>query len=207
MSTASLQFRHRSAIRQGGIALVVALIFLVILTLLGITALGNNTLQTRMTYGASEANLAFQASETALSAGENWLVAQTALPVTGCAGAGPCNNNAANAAFIWPRARTGTPLVSKTQFFDETWWTTNGRRFGWLYSEGTAPEAVGAQPITDTSDTPRYVIEELGPDITGSLVQGQGRSYQIYNYQVTARSFGAQPTTRTIVQSVFAHGY
>lgn len=204
---------------QTGVALVVALIFLVILTLLGIAALGNNTLQTRMTYSVSETNLAFQSTETALSAGENWLATQTVQPATGCAtlagtaytATANCSQTAATAAYIWPRPKdaTITPPIAKTQFFDENFWTTYGRKYGWTYVDGTTPAASGSQPFGSSvvNETPRYVVEELGPDNTGSLVQGQGRTYRIYDYQITARSYGAQSTTRVVTQSVYGKGY
>ncbi len=208
--------------RQSGVALVVALIFLVILTLLGIAALANNTLQTRMTYGVSEANLAFQSAETALSAGENWLYSQTARPSAGCAtsaGSNPvvytpvdsCGQTAATASAIWPRPNdsVSTPPVGRSQYFDESWWTSNGRKYGYTYKDNTTPAADGSQPIGSgtTYDTPRYVIEELGADTSGSLVVGQGRTYRIYNYQLTARAYGSQQATRSVVQSVFGQGY
>ena len=58
-----------------------------------------------------------------------------------------------------------------------------------------------------TNSAPRYIIEDLGPDPSGSLVVGQGVSYQIYYFQITARGFGAQSNAQTLVQSVYAKGY
>lgn len=53
--------------RENGVALVVALILLVALTLIGINALETSLLETRMATNAQEKNYAFQMAETALA--------------------------------------------------------------------------------------------------------------------------------------------
>jgi hypothetical protein len=52
---------------QSGAALITALIFLVILTLLAITSMTTTTLEEKMAANTQEANRVFQASETALT--------------------------------------------------------------------------------------------------------------------------------------------
>ena len=52
---------------QGGAALIVALLILVILTMLGISALDSTKMETRMVHNMSEYNYAFQAAEMGLS--------------------------------------------------------------------------------------------------------------------------------------------
>lgn len=61
--------------RQHGATMIVALIFLVILTLLGTTVASNNTLQERMAGNTRNRDLAFQAAEHALRAGQANLAA------------------------------------------------------------------------------------------------------------------------------------
>ncbi len=56
---------------QRGAVLVTALVFLVILTLLGITSMSTNTLEERMAGNFQDANRAFQAAESGLSAAFN----------------------------------------------------------------------------------------------------------------------------------------
>jgi len=51
---------------EGGIALVVALVFLLVLTILGVTAMQTATLQERMAGNARDRTLALQAAEFAL---------------------------------------------------------------------------------------------------------------------------------------------
>ncbi|WP_246237858.1 pilus assembly PilX family protein [Pseudomonas akapageensis] len=56
---------------QKGMALVVSLIFLLLLTLIGITAMQNATLQEKMAGSVKLRNASFQLAETALRTGEN----------------------------------------------------------------------------------------------------------------------------------------
>lgn len=66
--------------RERGAALVVALVFLLIMTVLGVTSMSSTTLQERMAGNLRDNNLAFQAAEAALRNGEE-LLRQATLPV------------------------------------------------------------------------------------------------------------------------------
>lgn len=56
--------------RQSGAVLIIGLILLVVLTLLGVQGMRTNLAQERMAFNVKERNLAFQAAEAALRAGE-----------------------------------------------------------------------------------------------------------------------------------------
>lgn len=58
---------------QRGAVLIVSLIFLLLLTLIGTTAMRSTTLQERMAGNTRDINLSFQAAEAALRAGVNWV--------------------------------------------------------------------------------------------------------------------------------------
>lgn len=59
--------------RQRGAVLIISLIFLLVLTLIGVSAMQGTTMQERMSANMQDRNVAFQASEAALRAGEDWL--------------------------------------------------------------------------------------------------------------------------------------
>lgn len=59
--------------RQRGAALIISLIFLLLMTLIGVTSMQSTTMQERMAGNTRERNLAFQAGEAGLRAGETWL--------------------------------------------------------------------------------------------------------------------------------------
>jgi type IV pilus assembly protein PilX len=193
--------RHWPYRQQRGVALYVALIILVVLTVIGIALLGNTSLQTKMAYSAAERQFAFASAESALAAGEDWLEAQITKPIA------DCTSNCSNGVSIWPRAGLATPRVTAAEYKDETWWANNGRKYGFSYVEGVVPAAVAGQAIIGSHQPPRYIIEDLGADPTGSLVVGQGVNFQTYYFQITARGFGAQSNAQTLVQSVYAKGF
>lgn len=59
--------RGATAYRQRGIALAVALVFLVVLTIIGITAMQTNVLEQRMAGNIQTSNNAFQAAESGIA--------------------------------------------------------------------------------------------------------------------------------------------
>lgn len=59
--------------RQRGAALIISLIFLLLMTLIGVSSMQSTTLQERMAGNTRDRNLAFQAAEAGLRAGEEWL--------------------------------------------------------------------------------------------------------------------------------------
>ena len=60
----------RTKKRQQGAALAVGLLILLVITMVGVSAMRNTTLQEKMTGNLRDENLSFQAAETALNAGE-----------------------------------------------------------------------------------------------------------------------------------------
>lgn len=199
---------------QRGAALVIALVFLVALTVLGLAAMGGNTLQQKMAYSVGENNLAFQSAESGLSAGESWLESRMEQPAADCTA--PCGT----ATSIWPGRPVGTsPEVNLANLRDSAWWNTRGRKFGFTYEDVAGETEVldqryslGGVPLdltvaADAKRYPRYVIEELGKDPSGSVVVGGPKLYTLWYYQLSARGTGAQPLPATVVQSVYTKGF
>ena len=71
---------------QHGAALIVALVMLLVMTVLGVTAARNTNLQERMAGNLRDSNLAFQSAERALREGETFLRGATVPPFTGADG-------------------------------------------------------------------------------------------------------------------------
>ena len=199
-------FRDRavSRTRQSGAALVVALVFLIALTLLGLASMGSNSLQQNMTYGVGEANLAFQGAESALSGGERWIESTLEQP------APDCQSSCATAVGIFP----STPLIVTTVNIRDaagTWWPAQGRLFG-AFQDGVVPtvaaglqyKVAGETVAVNSSRYPRYVIEDIGVEETESVTIGRAPGPIRRYYRVTARAEGASGLgTPTIVQSVY----
>lgn len=65
---------------QSGSALLISLVFLLLLTMIGLASIQDSTLQERMAGNERNRNLAFQSAEAALRAGERWLLGSIGLP-------------------------------------------------------------------------------------------------------------------------------
>ncbi|WP_260962941.1 pilus assembly PilX family protein [Pseudomonas citri] len=75
--------------RQRGMALLVSLVFLLLLTLIGLSSMQSATLQEKMTSSVMLRNQSFQLAEAALRMGENAVQAENySLPV--CSGTTEC---------------------------------------------------------------------------------------------------------------------
>ncbi len=165
--------------RQQGVALIVALIFLLLMNILAVTALGTTTLEERMASNMSDKNIAFQAAESALTAGEVWIGGQMNKPVFDPAnGTDGLHLPSLSAVQVWEES---TGVWSSTDVF--------------AYS--------GMQGI---SQQPSYLIEDLGtiPDDKGSLLLPTNYKSSGKNlFRVTARGNGRTDTAVVMLQSVY----
>lgn len=66
---------------QRGATLIISLLILLVMTLIGVTAIQTTTMEEKMAGNMRDQNLAFQAAEAALRAGEGWMGQQTSEPV------------------------------------------------------------------------------------------------------------------------------
>ena len=96
---------------ERGAALIVALVMLLVMTVLGVTAARNTNLQERMAGNLRDNNLAFQAAERGLREGEEFLESATIPPFTGANGLLTMQDDAGQASF-WS---------------NDAWWVANGR--------------------------------------------------------------------------------
>lgn len=159
---------------ERGAALIVALVMLLVMTVLGVSAARNTNLQERMAGNLRDNNLAFQSAERALREGEAFLQSATIPAFTGANGLLLMQDGAGQASF-WS---------------NDAWWVANGRTVTAISGD------LVARP-------PLYVIEEL-PAIEeegGSLVFGA--LPDIGFYRITAQAQGGTPDAVTILQSTY----
>ena len=69
-----------TAQRQRGAILFVSLIILLLMTILGVTAMSNVSMEERMAGNMRDGDMAVQAAEAALRSGEAWLIATVTEP-------------------------------------------------------------------------------------------------------------------------------
>lgn len=173
--------------RQRGAVLAISLIMLLLLTLIGVTAMQVTTMEERMAGNMLDLNRSFQASEAALRTGEDYLAPFTAEPAT-CSSS-PCE--------IWAKqAITVDALPVDPSTLDTAWWAANAQEYG---DDGTVD-------IDGVAQDPRYVIEYHSL-VKDSKTLGFGPPTGRVYYRVTARGVGGQESTETILQSTYVKRY
>ena len=175
--------KNKAGLRQHGITLVMSLIFLLLLTILGVTAMNTSTLQEKMAGNLRDQDLAFQAAESALRGGEDavnliWVGGKpTPISVPSCP--------ASDLTCAWDTGATQTTLG--------TWWTGFSKEYS----------GAGTQ-LTETSADPRYIIEHAA-SITDTGLRGHtyGPPPSTSYYRITARGQGVTIFSQSMLESTY----
>ncbi len=165
---------------QAGSALVVSLIFMLLMTIIGVGAMQSSILQERMAGNVRDVNSAFQAAEAAVRAAEVYLQDAVVGPFNGANGLyRHCAPGTSGAACAIPDWR-------------------NPASTGWALRPGT---------LQGVAQQPEYIIQQLPPipDPTGSLAADQA-AQMIEVYRITARGFGASDNTMVVIQTMYRRG-
>lgn len=196
--------------RQGGAVLFVALVFLLLLTLLGVTASSTSILQERMTGGMRNAHLAGIGTESGLRGGEVdlWAAAARSNTAGGGIAMPPCAGGAQPCRYM----RTNGIADQRVQKFRSSMaWLDPGSDGAKAYDQDMSAQG-GNYTTSNLASQPRYIIEDLGLDTgggTGNMggailgaPQGSGAP-SVHLYRVTARSQGASTALMRAAESVF----
>ncbi len=179
MKTALTKKRHCSSCQQG-VALIISLILLVVMTLLGMAGIRSITAEERMASQTYDRSLAFQAAESALKSAELLLESLPSKP-TPATGAGCTVGD--NLMVCSPPAISDTPRWKDASF--ASWHNAT--------TVGSGTLAI----------TPQYFVEYLG----GAFACQPGNSSDPMNckrYRVTARSPVVAGRASVVLQSVYA---
>jgi type IV pilus assembly protein PilX len=175
---------------QTGMSLFPAMMFLLVLAIIGVSILNNTLIQEKMAGNAKDSNVAFQAAEAGLRDAEADVVKNI---TSGSVFSASCTSGLCTSPSTWP-----TPLsIDISKAID---WSNNGIRR--VYGSYT-----GATPLPDVAAQPLYVIEKLsslqiGPgDSVGIGISAPGSGGAAY--RLTVLSTGVRPETRVILQSTF----
>lgn len=162
--------------RQGGAVLIISMMLLLVMTLVGVTALQTTSLEEKMSGNTRDRDLAFQAAEVALRAGEDYL-GNVALP-----NFDNTNGHYEPDAYLWKTVD----------------WSDSSK----VTVVTDLDDAVNDDVL---SSAPRYYLEELAETITpgDSLVVGFTPSPVTGNYRVTALGYGGSAYAEVILQTTF----
>ena len=186
----SLGHAAHAAGRQRGVTLVIALIFMVALTLLGVGMVRSTTSEERMSSNSRDYDLAFAAAEAALRDAEIRIngsspssttpLAYTDFPTT--------LNTCANGLCVFDDTNT-TPIWSNTTY---TFESTYAATYGYL----TSVPALDMQGFTSTAaPQPKYFIE-----LAKRPSYGSSNPKDTLFYRISAKGYGARGNTQVLLQ-------
>ncbi len=185
--------------RQSGAALITGLIFLVVLTMIGVTAARMSTLEERMSGNMRDRSIAMQAAELALRDAErdimgSGLVTHRRDPaISGISDfVADCDADNTNGTDD-DGLCYGGPLV----------WASAAVGWDWTTNIASAPTSVAYGDFTGAPDIagipaaqqPRYLIEGMKKTVSGGG--------EAFYYRITVRAQGANPNTIVWLQEVF----
>lgn len=202
--------RHQPTIHlkadQRGATLAIVLIFLVVLTLLAVTALSTTTLEENIAGNLRDRNLAFQAAEAALRDAkmdiENMKAPgvsgdpRRSAPISGATNFGkddtyPSCSDATSGATLGLCLPTGTlyddAALNATTILTEKFTVAPSVAYG-TFTGATALDKVASQP--------RYLIEAI-------KLRPRGDSRPNIVYRITARGYGARMESQVTLQEVY----
>ena len=171
-----------------GFVMIASLLFLIVLTLLGMSAMGMVGLQQRMASNLKEKERATEVAEVAIRASEVWLSNETEIPVAGSAVVSIFDNTT---NFILASTWSSVATHNLPPFNDSTYIGTG------LVGGASAKYFAAPQSITEEA---AFVPYSLYPD---DIALGRGMFY----YRVTGRGFGGNVTAQSIVQSMYMQRY
>ena len=209
---AGFTMRGRTRSSQRGAVLIVALIFLLLLTMLALSATGRSLLQVHMAGSLRNAQLAEMSANNALRGGEWRLWTSTSKVGSHL----DCQNGALSSDDACAVYSPGNPPYAAggdvTKFLTSAGWVDNiGKEYPGSLSGGYTDAGLGTAQL---AKNPRYIIEDMGrvtpphggiqheSGDTGPMNNGPGQ-LNTHIYRITARATGASENTIRVLQSTF----
>ena len=168
-----------------GISLAIVMIFLVILSVLGISAVQTSTFSSRIARNESDRNLALQAAEAGLRDAEQDTKSLKFDNTPCVAGSARCRASPINRGNGFDNLCTlglcDPALFANPVWEDKTKWTATGGSVA--YGTNT-----GATDLPVVSQQPRYLIEYFS-------------FFETTVYRITVIGYGASPSSQVMIQS------
>jgi type IV pilus assembly protein PilX len=176
---------------ERGTALIVAMLFLVILAMLGISAMSGTTLEEKMSSNARDRNLAMQAAEAALRDGERDLSNATSRVTAATQFTSACTNG-----LCLTTCTSTTPLTCPSATLSNLSNSLKSAYFG---------QYVSAElPIQGPANQPTYMIELLTGNAAlnpASPAPPPGTTNRLF--RITAQSQGQNTNTAVTLQEIY----
>lgn len=179
---------HRFTGFQTGMVLLLCLIFLMALTLLGLSASADTVLQSKLASNLQDSERARQSALLALSWAENWMLEFDGPPPESCS---------TDCGGLTLHTSGGLPLHPESESF--SWWLQNGHEAG-------IDPLTGERIVTLSSSSihaPMWIIE------AAHIVpadEGGNPEHQTW-YRILARGNGQTDTAVSVIESVIVRSW
>jgi len=182
--------------KQQGAALITALVFMGILTMLGISAMRSNTQDVKIHNAMKDRINAFQCAEAALRQGELFISTSNSKPDDTTVGIPD-----KTLGQVW---RIDDPTGTLNNFVDQaaTWWVTNG------WADSALIDATDVK--VGCAANAQYIVQSMGgigDNGSGDLSFKALATSQIDGYRITSRSIGVSANAAVILQSTFTRQF
>jgi len=189
---------------QKGAVLIVSLVLLIIMTLLGISGMNDTVMQERMAGNQRNSTLAFQAAESALRAGEEF-IDTWGLPFPS-GDTNPLTSTKPNNQGVYTLDSPVDPIPSDN---DIEWW---GEDDFWTDAGSSVTQYAADRLIFNLDEdgdpvylatNPAYVVEKVGGGYVGGCLDDNPGCVYAHYYQVTARGTGAAGQAESFLRSIY----
>jgi type IV pilus assembly protein PilX len=176
---------------QRGAVLIVSMLLLVVVTILALGASQTTRLQERMVGSQRNFDLAFQAAEAGLRAGERMVADSMTEPPLPCSSTPPCQ--------VYERGYLSGDVSYEDQaFLERDWWLSRAQRYA-------STQAISGEGLA--GQDPLFYIEEL-EEVCDSCSNGPGGpAPSVVYYRIIARGEGGTPNAAVVLHSTFARRF
>jgi len=165
---------------EQGMALVTVLVFLVIMTIIGVAAMQSSSLQEKMSSNVRDQNVSFQTSEAAVREGEAWVESMVGRPPI------QSGNCAAPCQVVWA---LGNGANNGSNFLDPAFWASANV---WT---GTAVQGARSDP--------GIIVEAVGVSTLGESLKWTSDPQGVDVFRVTARGTGETDDSQSVIQTMY----
>jgi len=195
----SLTRAHEAAgfSRERGTALIFALVMLLLLTLLGITAVTTSSLQERMAGNMRDQYMAQQAGDSIVLDGQSWVLHQDTKPVYT-----PCPPASDATGYIWGSDCLPAAVAAFVgAAAGPNWWLTANDKWWLKYG---LPSSISTNKMDNyVVQEPLYLIEKIQRTEIDDPELGKPKKY-LYFFRTTGWSVGTSNYARGLFQDVFS---
>ena len=193
-----------NSIQQKGSVLIVSLVFLLLLTIVGVSAMNMTNLEEKMTGNFRDHDLAFQTAEAALLDGEAFVEAtfdiNQALTNPACTGAN-CYTDACDEGLCFHGTfnNSSTPVSDCTSGTEQEWEDSS------IWSDTSNTREMDTQ-IEGTVRNARYIVEFrcfVPRDPTNANPDPDVFAQWVPAFRITALASGASTDAQVMLQSVY----